>query len=200
MKLLIIRHGESEADVLNVHEGRADFALTQRGHRQAAAMAAWVAQNHRPDFIYVSPLLRARQTADHLSAAAGISAKTLEDLQEFNNGLLAGMAREEAARRYPLIPDLPMHKTLYGQESRLDFRMRAERVLSAILNENPLDATIAVISHGGLINQLYHAFLRLPIANDIIFPTGDAGVHIWKAESQRRVVVAANLTAHTDTI
>ncbi len=27
MKLLVIRHGESEADLLDVHEGRADFAL-----------------------------------------------------------------------------------------------------------------------------------------------------------------------------
>ncbi len=39
MKLLIIRHGESEADLLDVHEGRADYPLTERGHRQAQAMA-----------------------------------------------------------------------------------------------------------------------------------------------------------------
>ena len=32
MILLLIRHGESEADILNVHEGRADFELTPRGH------------------------------------------------------------------------------------------------------------------------------------------------------------------------
>jgi 2,3-bisphosphoglycerate-dependent phosphoglycerate mutase len=30
MRLLIIRHGESQADLLNVHEGRADFELTDR--------------------------------------------------------------------------------------------------------------------------------------------------------------------------
>ena len=33
MKLLIIRHGQSEADLLDVHEGRADFPLTALGHR-----------------------------------------------------------------------------------------------------------------------------------------------------------------------
>ena len=37
MKLLIIRHGESEGDILDVHEGRADFELTERGHSQADA-------------------------------------------------------------------------------------------------------------------------------------------------------------------
>ena len=30
MILLVIRHGESEADTLDVHEGRADFELTQK--------------------------------------------------------------------------------------------------------------------------------------------------------------------------
>ena len=45
MKLLIIRHGESEADILRVHEGRADFNLTERGHKQAEAMANYVAEN-----------------------------------------------------------------------------------------------------------------------------------------------------------
>lgn len=30
MQILLIRHGESEADILNVHEGRADFELTEK--------------------------------------------------------------------------------------------------------------------------------------------------------------------------
>jgi 2,3-bisphosphoglycerate-dependent phosphoglycerate mutase len=33
MEILLIRHGESEADLLQVHEGRADFELTDRGRR-----------------------------------------------------------------------------------------------------------------------------------------------------------------------
>ena len=32
MRILVVRHGESEADILNVHEGRADFDLTEKGH------------------------------------------------------------------------------------------------------------------------------------------------------------------------
>ena len=65
MKLLVIRHGESEADLLDVHEGRADFSLTERGHRQAQAMAEYVAANYRIDRIYASTLTRAMQTARH---------------------------------------------------------------------------------------------------------------------------------------
>ena len=62
MILLVIRHGESEADILNVHEGRADFELTEKGHKQAAAMAKYVAANYHVRRIYSSTLKRAAQT------------------------------------------------------------------------------------------------------------------------------------------
>ena len=39
MELLIVKHGQSEADLLGVHEGRADFPLTKLGELQASAMA-----------------------------------------------------------------------------------------------------------------------------------------------------------------
>lgn len=120
MKLLIIRHGESEADILNVHEGRADFNLTDKGHTQAQAMADYVSKNYAIDKIYASPLKRAFQTATHLSEATGIPVITNENLMEFNNGFLAGLSREEAAEKYPRIPNLPVHEAVYGQESKLE--------------------------------------------------------------------------------
>ena len=42
MDLLVIRHGQSEADILQVIEGRADFSLTELGMRQAALMSCIV--------------------------------------------------------------------------------------------------------------------------------------------------------------
>ena len=54
MTLLVIRHGESEADILNVHEGRADFDLTERGLKQVRAMAEYVSKNYSVSKIYCS--------------------------------------------------------------------------------------------------------------------------------------------------
>ena len=76
----MIRHGESEADNLDVHEGRADFELTQKGHQQAAAMAKYVAGNYRLSRIYASTLKRAAQTAKHLSDETGIAIEFDPDL------------------------------------------------------------------------------------------------------------------------
>lgn len=200
MKLLIIRHGESEADLLDVHEGRADFALTERGHRQAQAMAEYVAANYRIDRIYASTLTRAMQTARHLSDATGVPIQPEPDLMEFNNGLLAGLPHKEAAEKYPRIPDLPPDKSVYEQESLVEFRDRAERILTKILAEASENDTVAVVTHGGTINQLYHAFLKLPVKDGMFFSTADTGIHEWIVEQTECRVARSNYDAHTKDI
>lgn len=143
MQLLIIRHGQSEADLLNVHEGRADFALTPHGHRQAEQMAAWLSAHFAVSAIYCSPLTRARETAEHIAAHTGAPVTPEPLLMEFDNGLLAGVDYETAAVKYPPVPDLPAHACAYGQESALAFRARAEQALSRLLAETPPDQTVA---------------------------------------------------------
>ena len=200
MTILLIRHGESEADILNVHEGRADFELTDRGHKQAQAMAEYVAKSYSVNKIFASTLKRANQTAIHLSQATGVEIIPVEDLMEFDNGLLAGLSFEEADRLYPQIKDLPKDQSVYGQESMVDFRARAERALSRILKESTDNETIAIVSHGGMINQLYGVMMRIPVEDygeRSFFCTGDTGIHEWRIKNNLRYVVKANYTEHT---
>lgn len=196
MMILIIRHCESEADLLDEHEGRADFELTNRGHRQAEAMASYVADNFSLTRIYASTLRRAAQTAGHLSDRTGVDVTFDPDLMEFNNGLLAGLAREEASRLYPEVKDLPVDQAVYGQESQVEFRARAVRALKRILTENDPEAVVAVVSHGGMINQLYGALLHTPIGEKQFFCTSDTGIHIWNISDRGSYVVCANRDGH----
>ncbi len=64
MQILLIRHGESEADILNVHEGRADFELTEKGRQQVQRLVQKVKADFPPDFIWASTLKRARETGE----------------------------------------------------------------------------------------------------------------------------------------
>ena len=200
MKLLMIRHGQSEADLLDVHEGRADFALTEKGHLQATAMASCVSKKYFIRRIYASPLKRAMETAAHLAQATGAEIIPMEELMEFQNGLLAGMDRAQAREKYPRVENLPLHTGVYGQESKLEFRFRAENALSRILSENQEEEIVAVVSHGGMINQLYRAFLRLPVDCDVHFPTGDTGLHLWACQAENRWILYANDMSHADKI
>ncbi|MBQ3519189.1 MAG: histidine phosphatase family protein [Clostridia bacterium] len=200
MKLLVIRHGESEADLLDVHEGRADFALTERGHRQAEAMANYVAENYNISKIYASTLTRAKQTAGHLSDKTGIPIAFDENLMEFNNGLLAGLPRAVVREKYPEVPNLPIDKAVYGQESQVEFRQRAENALSRVISESQADETIAIVSHGGMINQLYRSFFNMPVDCTFFFNTADTGIHIWNLTEKERRVIKANFDEHTNGI
>lgn len=193
MRLLVIRHGESEADVLNVHEGRADFALTERGRRQAQAMSRYVSAHYNVCKIYHSTLIRAVQTARYLAGATGAALQPEEYLMEFDNGLIAGLGRDEADEKYPQVP-VPPHASVYEQESALMFRYRAEFILSKILAENEADSTVAAVTHGGTINQLYRAFLRLPLDAGFSFYTDDTGLHEWLIVRDSRCVVKANVS------
>lgn len=107
---------------------------------------------------------------------------------------------EEADEKYPKIENLPIEQSVYGQESRLEFRNRAECVFSKIVAENDKDATIAIVSHGGMINQLYHTFLKLPIESQIFFRTGDTGIHEWLFGEKERYVLKANYLSHIQKI
>jgi len=195
MKLLIIRHGESEADILKVHEGRADFELTGRGHRQAEAMGRYVSQNYQVEKIYHSTLKRAVQTAQHLASQTGAPLISDERLMEFNNGLLAGLKHSVVVEKYPQV-EVPLHSALYEQESVLEFRYRAEFMLSKILSENDENSTAAVVTHGGMINQLYRALFRLPVDAEYVFRTGDTGIHEWIISGSSRIVVKSNFVPH----
>lgn len=196
MILLVIRHGESEADLLDVHEGRADFELTERGHKQAEAMAECVAKDYEITKIYASPLKRAAQTAEHLSSETGVDIIFDADLMEFNNGLLAGLKRDVADKLYPEVKNLPINQAVYDQETKVDFRSRAVKALNRILTENEQDSVIAIVTHGGMINQLYGAMLNLPIDGKIFFCTGDTGIHIWKISENGNYIIKVNKDDH----
>lgn len=198
--ILLIRHGESEADVLKVCEGRADFSLTEHGRQQATAMAKWVTSHYKIDVIFSSTLRRAAETAQFLSDASGVPTISDEDLMEFNNGLLAGLPFEEAAKRYPRVEGLPPNESVYGQESQYEFRTRADRALVSCLAHIPDGATAAIVSHGGMINQLFASLIGLPPAHPVRFGTGDTGIHCWMISEDGNRLLFANKQEHLQEI
>ena len=142
----------------------------------------------------------AAQTAQYLTDATGVPVRSKPDLMEVNNGQLAGLSYEEADEKYPRIPDLPSDKSVYGMESKVEFRARAERIHQKILSETSESDTVAVVTHGGMINQLYHVFLNLPVANDLFFSTSDTGIHEWIITPNGRRIARSNYDAYTNGI
>lgn len=197
MELIVIRHGQSVADIEGRHEGRADFPLTDLGREQASRMARWVARECPPAVIWASPLKRAAEVARLLGAETGAPVHLHPGLMEFNNGALAGLLKSEARDKFPMPPrGRKLHERIPEGESEIEFRARVEAAFSEIVHQTTPDARIALVAHGGTITMLYRAFLGLPMQTDVWVATGDTGVHRWEMSAGRRIVRLANSTEH----
>src|SRR5512135_3574571 len=90
MKIIFVRHGESEANLLREFSNGLDkHPLTEKGRQQAAALAERL-KGQPISGSYTSPVLRARQTAAILSAALGLPAETADALREYSVGIFEG--------------------------------------------------------------------------------------------------------------
>jgi 2,3-bisphosphoglycerate-dependent phosphoglycerate mutase len=194
MEILLIRHGESEADILQVHEGRADFELTDRGRKQVRAMAEKVKKDFPPDFIYASTLKRASETASFLAEAVGCPLQFEEELMEHNNGVQAGLSFDEA-KKYK--EPVHLHDRFDKGESHIEFRMRIETILSKILADSKHNR-IAIVAHGGVINCLLRSYFHMPITKDFYFLNGDTGISLLEIRDTGKVIHFLNNTSHLD--
>ena len=90
-----MRHGEPEwvRDGLSID----DPPLTARGHRQAELLAEWLGEGGETfDEVYVSPMVRARQTAAPILARLGHEEVIADWLEEIRNPIWQGTPAEKA--------------------------------------------------------------------------------------------------------
>lgn len=198
LELLVVRHGQSIADIENRFEGRADFELTDLGIKQANQAASWINTYYRADYIISSPLKRARKTAETISFLCNVKVILEDEIMEWNNGLLAGLKREEGMKLYPLPQEgRKPHDTFAETESFIEFRSRAKTFISKLLSSNENQPSrICIVSHGGFINMLFRNFVRLPIDRNISISTGDTGIHLWQVNNTDRRIIYKNYQEH----
>lgn len=100
MRLIIIRHGESEWNRIGRYQGQADAPLSALGIQQAEALAQRL--QHEPiDVIHTSPLQRAAHTAQAVARFhPNIPFHTTAALMEINHGDWQGLMLDEVLSRY----------------------------------------------------------------------------------------------------
>lgn len=200
LRILLVRHGQSEGDIKKRHEGRANFPLTDKGEFQAALVASYLKEKYDIKEIYCSPLKRAYSTAEKIGSEFRLELNVMDELMERDNGLLAGMSFEEAKERFPMPRnERKVYDPIPGGESVIDFRMRIEKIWTRFIDEKydvNEEKTICIVAHGGTISFLNQAILNLPIDNGIVFPTGDTGFHEWIFKGKDKIMLRMNCQEH----
>ena len=104
MKLVLVRHGESEWNKLNLFTGWTDVDLSAKGHEEAkAAGKLLVAEGYDFDVCYTSYLKRAIHTLNHIldeMDRVWLPVVKTWKLNERHYGALQGLNKSETAEKY----------------------------------------------------------------------------------------------------
>ena len=164
-ELVLVRHGETEWHAENRYAGRSDVALTDRGRRQADALAAW-APGAGLDAVVTSSLSRARETAAPVARALGLRAEIDARLVEVDFGAGDGRTRDEMRAQFPdaLAAFLarPASCPFPRGESGADAVARALPALEHLEDVHP-DGRVLVVAHQTLLRLLLCALLGIPL-------------------------------------
>ena len=168
-RILLVRHGETEWNVVGRVQGWTDIPLNARGHAQAAALATRL-QDTPITAIYSSDSSRAAGTAGAVAAAHGLEVKRLPELREKGFGVWEGLTQTELERdhadlwhRYHALHELDA--AIPGGETYSEVYDRMRGVLCRILDAHPNPGdTVLVVGHGGSSRTLVLAALQAPLS------------------------------------
>jgi broad specificity phosphatase PhoE len=163
--LTLVRHGDPDW-VPGGGTSVEDPGLTQFGRRQAEAVAAALARTP-VDLLYVSPCLRARETAEPIVRATGCAARVTDGLAEIGVAV-AGLTQDDVDRYFQDSSRRPLAEHWDGwpgAETFHDFHGRVTKALGGLLAEHgihptrehdftvwsqpPAPLSIVVVAHGG---------------------------------------------------
>ena len=181
MRLLLIRHAESQGNLELRLQGRREFPLTKRGLAQAEALAARLVPLPLAA-VYASPIGRAMQTAEVIAAKAGLRVVPEPRLQEYDFGeAVSGLTWPEIREKHPKIiealrsgePGFPRYP---GEEGRAAFQDRVRMAMSDLTAQHNGDENVAVITHAGPISVFLLDVLGREYGRPIPFVLDNASI------------------------
>ena len=182
-RIWLVRHGESAGNVardlaeagglaqIEIATRDMDVPLSDRGIEQAEALAHWIAEQpaeQRPTTVLASPYVRARQTADRLLAAAGLTDGDLvvdERLREREFGILDRLTRAGIVERFPEQAELRAFLGKFyhrppGGESWCDVGLRLRSVVDSLARDYAGERVL-IVSHQVVITMFRYLFERM---------------------------------------
>jgi len=188
MRLIVIRHGETEWNIQHRYQGQKDSPLTEKGRAQAEAVADRLA-SEALDRIVSSDLGRAVDTAKAIARRhEGLVWDQDPGLRERDFGILAGYTRSEAAEAHPQEEEGYLNGGVDYRipegESLRDVYHRAGRVFDSLAGQYG-GQTLCVVTHGGILGMFLRHAIGIPAEHTRAYKFVNAAFNEFSHEDGR---------------
>lgn len=166
MRLWLVRHGETEANVAGLYSGHAPTPLTERGIAQAQSLSGLL-HNVPFDNVLCSELERAHHTTQLILGDREIPVRIMPELNEMFFGDWEmrhhrDIAREDA-ENYAIWCNDWQNATPTNGEGFQAFSQRVERFIAQLADYKD-SQNLLVVSHQGVLSVLVARLLSMPAA------------------------------------
>ncbi len=196
MRLIIVRHGETEANRKEIHEGQGQGKLTEKGISQAKRVGLRL-KDEKIDKIYVSDLQRTIDTAKeiikyHPDAEVVYDPRIREQSHGVFEGTPWGTIKAEGDKagksRFEFKPD--------GGESSLEMYERVKGFIHSVA-EKDKGKNVMMVSHGGPIVCLLIYLFNRPQEDFMMLQPHNTGVSILEIDfKNKHKILTLNCIKH----
>ena len=194
-EIILVRHGETEWNVVEIFRGRIDIELNETGLRQTELLAEYL-RHLKIEAIYSSPLKRALVTAQTIANYHQISVDIASGLIDLDFGKWQGLPHQEVKDRYKELytgwGSHPDRVIMPGGESLDDVRNRSVHVVDEVIAR--YEGTVILVSHRVVNKVLICALLGLDNSHFWNISLDTCGITTFNCEKKRFI-----LTRHNDT-
>lgn len=200
-RLCLIRHGETDWNLIRRIQGHIDIPLNAQGAMQAALLAEALA-DVRFEALYASDLQRAFQTAHAIGRGQGQPVVPLTALRERSYGDFQGLTYDEVALRFPESYAAFSRREIDagfpgGGESLVRLFERVGNVLEQIAGRHP-NGDVLVVTHGGVLDMAHRLASGLPLQQKRTYAIGNATINWMERDAQGWRIVAWDERSHLD--
>jgi broad specificity phosphatase PhoE len=193
-ELVVVRHGQTEWSRSGQHTGVTDLPLLPEGEDDARRLRSVLGQR-QITHAFVSPLLRARRTAELAGLFDGNVETALEpDLVEVDYGGYEGLTTPEIIAGLGHPWSLWADGTVPGETPGENLAQVAKRVDRVLDRVRPLlaDGDVALVAHGHVLRILTARWLRLGPEAGALFPLAPGRYGVLGHERERPALTGWN--------
>jgi len=198
VKVILIRHGETDWNTKQIFRGRKDIPLNEVGLAQAKAVGVSLS-DIQIDAVYSSPLGRALETAKVLAESRSLEVELEEGFIDIDFGKWQGITHEKVKEEYESLYEMwlknPQMVTFPGGESLKDVRKRSIEALEKVINKHT-GKMLAIVSHRVLNKVLLCSVLGLELSHFWYIKQDTCAINRFEYKDERFYLTLLNDTCH----